>query len=101
LIAIDYFTKWVEAIPTRKVTSKVVIDFLMNKILIRFGVLERLVCDNDMCFRSEEFSDFCNKNGIQISYSTPYHPQGNGQDESNNKSLMKIIKRVIEKNKNT
>lgn len=28
LVATNYFTKWVEAIPTRKEISKVVIDFL-------------------------------------------------------------------------
>jgi hypothetical protein len=33
LTAIDYFTKWVEAIPTRKATDSVVIDFLEENIL--------------------------------------------------------------------
>lgn len=71
----------------------------MNNILIRFGVLEKIILDNALCFRSDEFKYFCDKHGIKISYSSPYHPQGNGQVESNNKILMKIIKRVIEKNK--
>lgn len=98
-MATDYFTKWVEAIPTRKATSKVVIDFLTYNILTRFGCLERIVSDNAMSFIVEEYKNFCNKYGIQISYSSPYHPQGNGQAKSSNKSLMKIIKRILEKNK--
>jgi hypothetical protein len=36
LIATNYFTKWVEAIPTRKVTNSVVIDFLEENILSKF-----------------------------------------------------------------
>jgi hypothetical protein len=38
LTATDYFTKWVEAIPTRKATDSVVIDFLEESILSRFGL---------------------------------------------------------------
>ena len=33
----NYFTKWIEAIPTRKATYAVIIDFLENNILERFG----------------------------------------------------------------
>ncbi len=48
-------TKWVEAIPTRQSTSKVVIKFLIENILTRFGVPQKIVADNGMCFRSNEF----------------------------------------------
>lgn len=99
LVATDYFTKWVEAIPTRQATSKVVIKFLLENILTRFWVPQKNVVDNGMCFRSNEFSDFCENYGITLSYSSPYHPQGNGQVESNNKNLLKIIKRMLGDNK--
>ncbi|XP_057827098.2 uncharacterized protein LOC131038627 [Cryptomeria japonica] len=56
--------------------------------------------DNAMCLGSEEYTDFYSTYGINISYSSPYHPQGNGQTKSINKSLLKIIKRTLEKNKN-
>ncbi|XP_059066049.1 uncharacterized protein LOC131857458 [Cryptomeria japonica] len=55
--------------------------------------------DNAMCFKSEEFTEFCKSYGINISYASPYHPQGNGQAESNNKNIMKIIKRTLGKTK--
>jgi len=38
LVGIDYFTKWIEAIPLRKVTQNVVISFIQNHILHRFGI---------------------------------------------------------------
>ena len=78
LVATDYFTKWVEAIPVRKSTSRVVTDFILNNIIIRFGCPEKIVTDNAMCFRSQEYMDFCDKYGIKRSTSSPYHPQGNG-----------------------
>lgn len=56
LVATYYFTKWIEATPTKKATSKVVIDFLMDNILTRFVVSMKLIMDNSMCFKSEEFT---------------------------------------------
>ena len=51
LVATDYFTKWIEAISTRKANSKVVKDFILNNIITRFGCLEKIFIDNAICFR--------------------------------------------------
>ena len=77
LVAIDYFTKWVEAIPTRRATSKVVNDFILNNIITRFGYPRKIVTDNAMCFRSDEFYEFCDKYAMKRSTYSLYHPQGN------------------------
>jgi hypothetical protein len=37
LTARNYFTKWIEAIPTRNATDTVIIEFLLENILSRFG----------------------------------------------------------------
>jgi hypothetical protein len=37
-VAIDYFTKWVEAIPLRTVTSKNMVDFVKERIIYHFGI---------------------------------------------------------------
>lgn len=74
MVATNYFTKWVEAILARKETSKVMIDFITNNILTRFGCQVKIVSDNAMSFRSEEYEELGNSYGIQISYSSPYHP---------------------------
>ena len=99
LIATDYFTKWVEAIPTKKVTDAIVMDFLDDKIITRFGVPARIITDNGPCFVSSEMSSFCFKYGIVLSHSSNYYPQGNGLAESSNKKLMTIIKQIVGDNK--
>ena len=38
LVAADYFTKWVEAIPLKKVEQKDVIQFIKEQIIHRFGI---------------------------------------------------------------
>ncbi|XP_059076275.1 uncharacterized protein LOC131875685 [Cryptomeria japonica] len=99
MVATDYFTKWIEAIPTKHATSKVVIEFLMDNVLTWFCVPVKLIMDNAMCFRSKEFTKFYASYGMNMSYSSPYHPQGNGQGKSSNKSLLNIIKNILEQNK--
>ena len=84
-----------EGIITRRSTSKVVIDFILNNNITRFGCPKKIVKDNSLCFRSNEFYQFCDKYAITRSTSSPYHPQGNGKAKSSNKSLLKIIKRIL------
>jgi hypothetical protein len=52
LTATDYSTKWVEYIPTRNATYLVVINFLEENILARFGCSRKIVIDNAQAFKS-------------------------------------------------
>lgn len=100
LVAIDYFTKWIEAVPTRKVDHNVVMKFLAENIFSRFGCPHKLIKDNAVAFVAKELVQMCNSMGIKIVHSTSYYPQGNGLKESSNKSLIRIIKKILEDNKN-
>jgi len=62
----------------------------------RFGVPKVLVSDNGRQFDNSLFRDFCRHFGIQNHYSSPTHPQANGQAEVTNRSLLKIIKTRLE-----
>ena len=55
--------------------------------------------DNATIFKSKKMIDFCNKYQITLGHSTTYYPQGNGLVESSNKSLVNIIKKLLEKTK--
>jgi transposase InsO family protein len=85
LTATDYFTKWVEAIPTKWETDKVVMNFLEDKIITRFSVPAKITTNNAKAFSSTKISSFCFKYGIILSHSSNYYPQGNGLAESSNK----------------
>jgi hypothetical protein len=78
LIATNYFTKWAEAIPLTHVNEKVVIQFIEQQLLTRFGVPSVLVFDNATYFSSTLLTEFSLDKGIIIRYSANYYPQGNG-----------------------
>eukprot|EP00253_Pinus_taeda_P015687 PITA_15687 len=99
LIATDYFTKWIEVIPSRQANDTVITGFLETNILSRFGCLEKIITDNAAAFKSKKMISFCNKYHITLGHSTAYYPQGNGLAESSSKSLINIIKKLLEDKK--
>ena len=42
LVAMDYFTKWAEAVPLENITCTEVIDFIWRHIVHRFGIPQTL-----------------------------------------------------------
>jgi hypothetical protein len=98
LTTTDFFTKWIEAIPTRSTSHKVIIGFLED-LITRFGCPRKIVTDNATSFKAELLVRFYEQFRINLIHSTPYYPQGNGLAESSNKSLIRIIKRLLEDNK--
>ena len=99
LVATDYFTKWIEAIPTRNANHTVIINFLQDNIFSRFGCPKRIVTDNAAAFKDRNLAKMCEDTGVELVHSTAYYPQGNGLAESSNKSLIRIIKKLLEENK--
>ena len=88
-----------EAITVKHASKVVVKDFQVNNILSRFGFPRKLVTDNAKVFTSSKIVKFCNDYNIILSHSTTYYPQGNGLEESSNKILVRIIKKLLEENK--
>jgi transposase InsO family protein len=99
LTATDYFTKCIEAVPTRKATDTIIIQFLENNIFSRFGCPVKIITDNATTFKSKKMDKFSSDYNITLGHSTTYYPQGNGLAESSNKSLTRIIKKLLQDNK--
>jgi IS30 family transposase len=98
LVAMDYFTKWMEPVPLKNMTHKEVIHFILEHIVHRFGILQTLTIDQGSSFMSHQVCEFVESLKIKLLSSSPYYAQANGQTESSNKSLIKLIKKKIEEN---
>ena len=96
LVATKYFTKWVEVIPLKTVTSKERIEFVKEHIVYRLGTSLTIMTDQGSMFVLEEFGEFAASMGIKLLNSSPYYAQANGQAEASNKEIIKLIKRKIE-----
>ena len=73
LVATDYFTKWVEAIPLKNVISKEMIEFVKEHIIYQFGIPQTITTDQGTIFISDEFEEFATGMGIKLLNSFLYY----------------------------
>ncbi|GKE43804.1 reverse transcriptase domain-containing protein, partial [Tanacetum coccineum] len=92
IMAIDYFTKWIEAKPLVKITRKEVLCFVMDNIICRFGLPRIIVTDNGAQLVNDPFKSCCGRFEIHQMNTAVAHPQANGLVERANRSLIEGIK---------
>eukprot|EP00253_Pinus_taeda_P012824 PITA_12824 len=95
IVAVDYFTKWVEAMPTLNNSSEMAALFFFNHVVSRFGVPQAIVTDHGSYFRNHMMAELAAKLGLSHDSSIPYYPQANGQVEAINKVLKRMLQRMI------
>ncbi|RVW15495.1 Transposon Ty3-I Gag-Pol polyprotein [Vitis vinifera] len=95
LVAIDYFTKWVEAASYARLTSSGVASFIRSHIICRYGVPHELISDRGVHFRVE-VDTLVQRYNIRHHRSSAYRPQTNGAVEAANKNIKRILRRMVE-----
>jgi hypothetical protein len=99
LLAVDYVSKWVEAIPTRTNDHSVVVKFLKEHIFARFGMPKALISDQGKHFCNRSMEALMKKYGVNHKVSTAYHPQTNGQAELANREIKQILEKTVNPNR--
>jgi hypothetical protein len=74
LVAVDYVTKWVEAIPTDHVDAATSMKMIIDIIFPRFEVPKYLITDGGSHFMKGNFRKILHKYGVTHRVSLPYHP---------------------------
>nr|XP_028949313.1 uncharacterized protein LOC114821396 [Malus domestica] len=95
LVAVDYVSKWVEAIATRTNDHKIVLNFLKNDIFCRFGTPRAIISDGGSHFCNKPFESLMKKYNINHKVATPYHPQTSGQVEISNREIKNILMKTV------
>jgi transposase InsO family protein len=96
LVAVDKFTQWIEAKPTKKLDGSSTIKFF-SEIIVRYGVPHSIITDNGTNFAKGVFAEFCSQKGIWLDLTSVAHPQSNGQVEKANGLILAGIKpRLVE-----
>jgi hypothetical protein len=94
LVAVDKFTKWIEAKPINSPDGASAVKFIKG-LVFRFGVPHSIVTDNGSNFTSQEFKAYCAEVGIKLSFASVAHPQTNGQVEKANGIICNGIKKRL------
>ena len=70
VVAVEYFTKWIEAKPVANMSSFTMKKFLWQNIICRFGVPRHIIVDNGTQFDSQDFRKYCQNMGIQLCFAS-------------------------------
>nr|GEV60648.1 reverse transcriptase domain-containing protein [Tanacetum cinerariifolium] len=92
ILAIDYFTKWIEAKPVATITGNQVNKCVWDNIVCRFGLPGEIIYDNEKQSRDNPFKDWFEKLNIKQRSTSIKHLQINEQEERANRSLGEGIK---------
>lgn len=93
VIAVEYFTKWIEARALATITSATVQKFFWQQVVCRFGVPRDLTVDNGTQFDISAFKEFCLQIGTKLHFASVRHPQSNGLAERTNAIILEGIKK--------
>ncbi|KAK3036150.1 hypothetical protein RJ639_029887 [Escallonia herrerae] len=96
IVAIDYFTKWVEAEALALITERKCEDFFWRAVVYRFGIPRVLITNNGKQFDNSTFRTFCANLSIEQHFTSVAHPQMNGQTEVTNRTLLQGIKKKLD-----
>lgn len=92
VVAVGYFTKWVEAEPLTSITGKNILKFVWNNIFCRFGIPKTIISDNGKQFADDPFKSWCDELKIEQKFTSVYHPQANRQTEVTNRTILQGLK---------
>ncbi|CAN1229240.1 Transposon Tf2-6 polyprotein [Linum perenne] len=99
IVAVDYFTKWVEAEALASITAYQVQKFVLKNIITRFSLPLGFVCDHGTQFDCTAFLDFCEEFKIMVRLASVAYPQANGQAEAINKLILQGLKKRVDEAK--
>jgi hypothetical protein len=98
IIAMDYFTKWPEAIAIPNIKAEIVAKFIYKQIICRYGVPQEILSDRDTLFINKIVDKLCQKYQTKHCLTSAYRPQTNGMVEKFNRTIGECIAKLVQDN---
>jgi hypothetical protein len=96
LVAVDYVSKWVEAMPCKNADARHSKKIFEEIIFPRFGMPRMVISDGGTHFADMKFHLYLKDHGILHNIAISYHPQTSGQAETSNKQIKSILQKTVD-----
>ena len=73
LVAVDKFTKWIEARPIKKLDGPTTARFIKD-IAVRYSMPNNIITDNGTNFAKCALEQYCSISGIRLDLASVPHP---------------------------
>jgi len=95
LVAVDYVSKWVEALPCQTADALQSKKMFHEVIFPRYGIPLIVISDGGLHFIDRTFRKALPEVGVDHRIATPYHPQTSGQTKTSNKQINIILQKTV------
>ena len=92
LVAVDAFTKWIEAYPVPDQEAHTCMTALYNGFFSRLGLPLQLHSDQGRNFESSLVQELCGIAGVCKTRTTPFHPRSDGLTERANRTVLQMLR---------
>ena len=96
LVIVDLFSKWIEAFPCRHADAKTTAKHLLQDVISRHGIPQKLSSDNGSHFVNKTISFMAEKTGIDLRQHCAWHPESAGAVERANAVLKNKLEKMME-----
>ena len=100
LMVTDHFSKFTQSYATKDKSAKSAAAMLFNDFFPKFGFAAKIHHDQGKEFNNSLFLELRRLSGMDMSCTTPYHPQGNGACERMNRVLIGMLRSLADVQKN-
>ena len=91
LTIVDEFTKYLFIIPVRSLRGSATVEYIIKNVFMKYGYPRVIHSDNGTSFSNSVMAELCKISGIQQTFSTPRHSQGNAICERANSVVLNLF----------